>query len=402
MMVERSMTAYRGSLQSLPTALTFSTISTGFVTFIMVLAVPFPVVFQAATEAGWSSSQIGSWFFAVLATGGLMQLVLTLGYQQPLAAGVSTVATAFLVRALPTVTIEEAVGAYVLCGVIFVALGVTGVVGRYLDAIPQEVVMGMLAGALLRFETDVFQDVVKAPLLAGPAVLAWLLASRFRHRFIPPVAAALAVGVASALMVSGGGRTTVALRLTVPDVYQPQFTLNAFFSLTVPLVFLVASQNASAIAALWAQGYRPPTNAVTLSTGLFSIAAGFLGAQGVSLGAQRSAVAADESVHPNADMRYGAMIVDALCVLVSAAVATTMVGIFTALPLAVVRVVAGLAMLPVVLQALVRSISGGRYRFGGFTALVIAASNVTLFGISSVFWALVLAPVLSLVLDRDA
>jgi len=396
------MTAYRGSLQSLPTALTFSTISTGFVTFIMVLAVPFPVVFQAATEAGWSSSQIGSWFFAVLATGGLMQLMLTLGYQQPLAAGVSTVATAFLVRALPTVTIEEAVGAYVLCGVIFVALGVTGVVGRYLDAIPQEVVMGMLAGALLRFETDVFQDVVKAPLLAGPAVLAWLLASRFRHRFIPPVAAALAVGVASALMVSGGGRTTVALRLTVPDVYQPQFTLNAFFSLTVPLVFLVASQNASAIAALWAQGYRPPTNAVTLSTGLFSIAAGFLGAQGVSLGAQRSAVAADESVHPNADMRYGAMIVDALCVLVSAAVATTMVGIFTALPLAVVRVVAGLAMLPVVLQALVRSISGGRYRFGGFTALVIAASNVTLFGISSVFWALVLAPVLSLVLDRDA
>ena len=396
------MTAYRGSLQSLPTALTFSTISTGLVTFIMVLAVPFPVVFQAATEAGWSSSQIGSWFFAVLATGGLMQLMLTLGYQQPLAAGVSTVATAFLVRALPTVTIEEAVGAYVLCGVIFVALGVTGVVGRYLDAIPQEVVMGMLAGALLRFETDVFQDVVKAPLLAGPAVLAWLLASRFRHRFIPPVAAALAVGVASALMVSGGGRTTVALRLTVPDVYQPQFTLNAFFSLTVPLVFLVASQNASAIAALWAQGYRPPTNAVTLSTGLFSIAAGFLGAQGVSLGAQRSAVAADESVHPNADMRYGAMIVDALCVLVSAAVATTMVGIFTALPLAVVRVVAGLAMLPVVLQALVRSISGGRYRFGGFTALVIAASNVTLFGISSVFWALVLAPVLSLVLDRDA
>jgi len=396
------MTAYRGSLQSLPTALTFSTISTGFVTFIMVLAVPFPVVFQAATEAGWSSSQIGSWFFAVLATGGLMQLVLTLGYQQPLAAGVSTVATAFLVRALPTVTIEEAVGAYVLCGVIFVALGVTGVVGRYLNAIPQEVVMGMLAGALLRFETDVFQDVVKAPLLAGPAVLAWLLASRFRHRFIPPVAAALAVGVASALMVSGGGRTTVALRLTVPDVYQPQFTLNAFFSLTVPLVFLVASQNASAIAALWAQGYRPPTNAVTLSTGLFSIAAGFLGAQGVSLGAQRSAVAADESVHPNADMRYGAMIVDALCVLVSAAVATTMVGIFTALPLAVVRVVAGLAMLPVVLQALVRSVSGGRYRFGGFTALVIAASNVTLFGISSVFWALVLAPVLSLVLDRDA
>jgi benzoate membrane transport protein len=169
---------YRTSLQNLPGALTFSTVSTGFVTFIMVLTVPFPVVYQAATEAGWTSSQIGSWFFAVLATGALMQLVLTLGYRQPLAAGVSTVATAFLVRALPTVTVEEAVGAYILSGILFLLLGITGVFGRYLDAIPQEVVMGMLAGALLRFETDVFQEVVKAPLLVGPAVVAWLVASR--------------------------------------------------------------------------------------------------------------------------------------------------------------------------------------------------------------------------------
>jgi benzoate membrane transport protein len=124
--------------------------------------------------------------------------------------------------------------------------------------------------------------------------------------------------------------------------------------------------------------------------------------QGVSLGAQRSAVAADPSVHPSADMRYGAMVVDAACVLASAAVATTIVGLFTILPTGVVRVVAGLAMLPVVVQALVRAVGGSRFRFGGFAALVIAASNVAVLGVSSVFWALVLAPILSLVLDRKA
>ena len=395
------ITCYRESLATLPRALTFSTVSTGVVTFIMVLTVPFPVVYQAATEAGWTTAQTGSWFFAVLAAGALMQLVLTLGYRQPLGAGVSTVATAFLVRALPSVTVEEAVGAYLMTGALFVVLGIAGVFGRYLDAIPQEVVMGMLAGALLRFETDVFREVVSAPAIVGPAVAAWLLFSRLRSRFVPPVAAALAIGIASAIVTRAGATPSVTMGITLPQLYLPSFTVNAFLSLTVPLVLLVASQNASAIAGLWAHGYRPPANAITVSTGVFSIVAGFMGAQGVSLGAQRSAVAADPSVDPKPELRYGAMVVDAACVLASAVVATTMVGVFNALPVGMIRVVAGLAMLPVVVQALVQAIGSRRFQFGGFAALVIAASDVSVFGVSSVFWALVLAPALSLVLDRE-
>jgi len=393
-------TCYGESLRSVAPALTFSTLSTGLVTFIMVLTVPFPVVYQAAAEAGWTSAQTGSWFFAVLAAGGIMQLALTLGYRQPMAAGVSTVATAFLVRALPAVSVQEAVGAYLLCGVLFVVLAFTGVFGRYLDAVPQEIVMGMLAGALLRFETDVFQEIAKAPLLVGPAVAAWLVSTRLRSRFIPPVAAALAVGVTVALLAEPGSGSGIAWGVTVPELYRPDFTLNGFLSLTVPLALLVASQNAAAIGALWSLGYRPPANAVTLATGVFSVLAGFMGAQGVSLGAQRSAVAADPSVHPRVDMRYGASVVDAVCVLASAALATTMVAVFNLLPIGVIRVVAGLAMLPVVVHALAQALVGTRFRFGGFLALVIAASNVSLFGVSSVFWALVLAPLLSLVLDQ--
>ncbi len=395
-------TCYRESLYNLSQAITFSTVSTGMVTFIMVLTVPFPVVYQAASEAGWSSAQTGSWFFAVLAAGGLMQLALALGYRQPMAAGVSTVATAFLVRALPTVTVEEAVGAYLVCGALFIVLAVTGAFGRYLNAIPQEIVMGMLAGALLRFETDVFQEVVRAPLLVGPAVAAWLVSSRLRSRFVPPVAAALAVGITVALLRGLGPGSGTYWGVTLPELYRPDFTLNGFLSLTVPLLLLVASQNAAGIGALWSHGYRPPTNAVTLATGIFSILAGLMGAQGVSLGAQRSAIAADPSVHPRADIRYGAMVVDAVCMLVSATLATSMVGVFKLLPLGMIRVVAGLAMLPVVVHALAHALVGTRFRFGGFLALVIAASNVSLFGVSSVFWALVLAPLLSLILDQEA
>jgi benzoate membrane transport protein len=393
-------TCYRQSLRNLGEAITLSTISTGLVTFIMVLTVPFPVLYQAASEAGWNSAQTGSWVFAVLATGGVMQLLLALGYRQPLAAGVSTVATAFLVRALPSVSPQEAVAAYLLCGAFFVVLAFTGAFGRYLNAIPQEIVMGMLAGALLRFETDVFQEVVRTPLLVGPPVAAWLLSSRLRSRFVPPVTAALAVGISVALLRGLGPASQVHWGVTLPDLYRPDFTLNAFLSLTLPLLLLVASQNAAAVGALWSNGYRPPANAITLATGFFSMVGGVMGAQGVSLGAQRSAMAADQSVHPDPGMRYSAVVVDAVCVLASAGLATTIVGVFNLLPISVIRVVAGLAMLPVVVHASVHALAGTRFRFGGFLALVIAASNISLFGVSSVFWALLLAPPLSLILDQ--
>jgi len=187
-------TQYRVRVRELPAALTFSTVSTGIVTFIMVLTVPAPVIYQAATQAGWTPAQIGSWFFAVLAGGALMQLVLILGYRQPIAAGASTLATAFLAHALPGVSLEEAVGAYVLCGALIALLAFTGVAQRLLDAIPQAIVMGMLAGALLRFEIGALQEIVLAPSLVIPIVAAWLVASRFLSRIAPPVAVALAVG----------------------------------------------------------------------------------------------------------------------------------------------------------------------------------------------------------------
>jgi len=191
------------------------------------------------------------------------------------------------------------------------------------------------------------------------------------------------------------------LSLTLPQFHVPRFTLEAFLSLTVPMLLLVSAQNASAIGALWARAYRPPINAITLCTGAFTVLTALLGGQGVSLGAQRSAVAADPSVHADPARRYGALIVDALCVLVSAAFAMTVVGVFALLPAGMIRVIAALAMLPVVIHALQQAVVEARYRFGGFFALVIAASDVQWLGVSAVFWALVLAPALSVIMDRD-
>jgi benzoate membrane transport protein len=55
----------------------------------------------------------------------------------------------------------------------------------------------------------------------------------------------------------------------------------------------------------------------------------------------------------------------------------------------------------VILQSLERSFGTGQHRFGCLFALVIAASNVNVFGIGAPFWSLVGAMAISLVADRD-
>lgn len=391
------------SLRTLPKALTPAAFATGLVTFTMMLTVPTLVIFQAAAEAGFSESQTGSWLFSVLAIGGLMTLTLSLAYGQPIAGGVSTIVAAFLVQALPGFSIQQAVGAYLIHGALMVALSFMRQYSRLIQAIPPEVVMGALAGALLRFGSGVFVELAADPALVAPILGVWLLLTRWPLRGLPPVVAALGVGVAAAMVLHPPVNPAVSWGVSLPQFYRPEFTLQGVLSLSIPLTLIVLSaQNASAIGLLRSLGYRVHVGAATLSTGLFTMAAAVMGAAGVSLGAQRAAVAGDPSVHPDPGLRYGAMVVDAFLMLGAAFFATTLIGLFALAPLGMIRTVAGLAMLPVILRALEQSLGSGGRRYGGLFALTIAASGIQILGIGAMFWALLMAPLGSWLADSPA
>ena len=79
----------------------------------------------------------------------------------------------------------------------------------------------------------------------------------------------------------------------------------------------------------------------------------------------------------------------------------TLLALIRILPLALIKAVAGLALIPVILQSLEKSFGEGRHRYGCLFALVIAASRVQFFGVGAAFWSLVGATLISLVADRD-
>lgn len=165
------------------------TLGAGFVAFLLGATGPALLVYQAATNAGYPAAVIDSWFFAIYVGGGLLSLLLAFLYREPICGAFPIAGSALLVTVLGGYTVGEAVGAFLVSGVLVAALGFSGVFQSILERIPNEVVMGALAGILLPFGIEVFAILPGEPVLVGAMMVAFLLFSGLRApcpRLSPP------------------------------------------------------------------------------------------------------------------------------------------------------------------------------------------------------------------------
>lgn len=391
-------TDVRANVRDLPRYVTVSTAGAALVSALFALTGTLLLIVQAATAAGLTSGQLGSWVFAVCVGAGLMTLLLALGYRQPICGAWSIAGTALLVTALPRFSLEEAAGAYLVSGLIILLLAITGGFGRAIALVPQPVVMGMLAGVLLRFGLGIFAPLSREPVLVLAMLAVFLLIERLRWQ--APALGALVVGMAIAALQGQFRPVGVALRLTAPELYAPTFSLEAVLALSVPLAVLaLASQNAPGIGILLAQGYPAPSGAITLLTGLGSLATALIGGPGVNVAAPMTAICASPAAHPDPGGRYAAAVLNGLLLIAFGLVGGAATSLILALPQTVIGVTAGLAMVPALIGALRRSVGQDKGAYGAFFALAIAASDVTLLGVGAAFWSLLGGLVVSRLLD---
>lgn len=389
------------NLRDLPRYATASTVGAGFVAALLGSTGPALLVYQAASGAGYSDAVISSWFFAIFVGGGLLSLVLALLYREPICGAYPIAGSALLVTVLGEYDISEAVGAFLVSGVLVTLLGLTGLFNALMERVPNEVLMGALAGILLPFGTEVFAMLPSRPLLVGSMVVSYLFGVRFVNA-VPPALLALAAGF---LVAWSGGRfevREVVLALSSPVVVLPSFDSGAIVSIAVPLTLLaVATQNAPGVGILRANGYGPPTNAITIFSGIGSIlTAPFVG-NGVNIAAPMTAVCAGPEAHPNPEGRYAATVVQGLLFVAFGLAGATVISLIGALPSALIAGVAGLTLLPVILQALRLSVGGGNHALAAGVALLVGASGLSILGINSTFWALVVGVALAKVLGED-
>lgn len=394
-------TRFFATLRELPRALTLSTFSAGLVAALMGVTGPTMLAYQAAVDSGFSAGQIASWFFAIFAGGGLFSLLLAPAYRAPICGAYSIAGSALLLQTLPRFGLEGAVGAYLLAGGMITVLALTGWFSRLMRFFPTPIILAMLTGVLLPFGLGIFTEFVADPWMVGPMIVVFIAAHR-RPIGLPPITLALAVGVGLALWLHPPGPVAIPWSLTVPGFYAPVFSLDAFFSLSLPLMLLtLSSQNASGIGVLWAQGYKAPVNAITLATGLLSLVTAPMGGHGINLATPMTAICGDPASHPDPDKRWAAAFVNGGFFFLFGCLGLTLVALIRILPTGLIMTVSGLALAPVVLQSLEKSFGGGQYRFGCLFALFIAASNVQWLGIGSAFWALIAATAISWVVDKD-
>ena len=75
-----------------------------------------------------------------------------------------TASVALLVTSLPQYPFNEAVGAYIVCSIALIVLGLSGLFGKLMEHVPLTVIAGMMAGVLLKFGTNIFKSLLEDPL----------------------------------------------------------------------------------------------------------------------------------------------------------------------------------------------------------------------------------------------
>jgi benzoate membrane transport protein len=362
-------------------------IAAGIVAALLAITGPPALVLEAAARGNFTTYQTILWFLAVYVGGGIFSIVMPLRYRMPIAGGHSITGVAFLATVTSQFTYPELIGAYLLSGLIMLAVGTSGIFARLLDYVPKEIISAMLAGMITKYMTNYIVSTSQLLVVGGGSLLVFLFFSKGNRR-IPPMVAAIATGVVLLLLTYTFNGKGVPGAFVFPQVQVPEFSLIGFLSVAVPLALLVLSNDcAVGLGALEQNDYQPPVNRVVGVSGIFSIATGFFGGQSANIGGMMTAICAGEEAGPR-DKRYMGAVVSGSIILVFGLFAWKLVPWIQALPAAFIAILIGFALLGVFVNSLQISFSRPAMKFGAAFAFMIALANITVLNISAPVWSL--------------
>jgi benzoate membrane transport protein len=390
-------------IKNLPKHLNLNTISAGLLAGIFGMTTTLIIV-GAANDAGLSQTQTISWVFACWFFGPVIGFLISMRYKQPIPGAWSIPGAALVAGALQIYTLQELQSAFLAAGIIVLVLGLTGVIGKIMRFLPMPIVMAMIAGAMLRFATGMSTAFVEAPLVVGTTILAFLIASKYRKK-VPPILVAFIVSIIMASITGQFNFSNINSQgWILPAMSMPTFDLGAILSVAVPLAILViGAENAQATGVLMSQGYKPPVNAMTIVSGIGGIIASLFGGHNANIAGPMTAICASEESGENKKGRYAAVFVNAIICGSVGLFASIVVPFIAALPASFIAVVAGLAMISVILSSFQEAFNTNKgFQIGAFFAFAIAASGVKILGIGAPFWALLFGVIVSAILEsRD-
>ncbi|MEM6432312.1 MAG: benzoate/H(+) symporter BenE family transporter [Cyanobacteria bacterium P01_D01_bin.115] len=375
-----------------------SAVIAGFVTVLVGFTGAGVIVFQAAQSLGATPVEIGSWLWALGWGMGLTSIGLSLRYRVPIVTAWSTPGAAMLITTTADVTMPEAIGAFLISAALIALVGFTGWFERLIQHLPLSLAAAMLAGVLLQFGLNVFLAMQSQFVMVFAMFGLYLLMRRTQPRYA--IIAALVLGVLIAGSQGLLQLEAVQLQWATPVFTSPRFSLSALMGMALPLfIVTMASQNVPGVAVIRAFGYTVPSSPLIGWTGVATLLLAPFGAFAINLAAITAAISMGREAHEDSNKRYVAAVAVGVFYIAIGLFGATVGSIFAALPQELVLAIAGLALLGTIGNGLVTALAAEKEREPALITFLVTASGITILGVGSAFWGLVIG-VLALVLLR--
>ncbi|SMQ84854.1 benzoate membrane transport protein [Bacillus sp. OV166] len=374
--------------------LTTQNVSSGLISSTLVMTGPALIILQAAAAGHFSNQQTINWMFAVYFFGGLLGIVMPLLFRIPITGAHSISGVAFLATVTAHFTYPQLIGGYVMSGLLILLIGLSGLFTKIIKWVPKEVIAAMLAGLVTNYVVQLVQDVKALPLVGGAALLSFFISTKISKR-IPAVMVAVVVAFITLFLTQDLHSSSKEIAFFLPSIQMPEFTWMGMVTLGLPLAMLILSNDmAPGIGALESSDFEPPIRKIVSFSGVFSIIASFFGGQSANIAGMMTAICSSSDAGVKSK-RYMAAVVSGVLTLLFGVFAWKIVPFIQALPHAFVSMLAGFALVSVLLSSLQLGFSENKYRLSALFAFLIALSNVSFFHISAPVWGLVVGAIIA-------
>ncbi|NBF05120.1 benzoate/H(+) symporter BenE family transporter [Pseudomonas sp. Fl5BN2] len=368
--------------------LSLSAVIAGLIAVIISYAGPLIIVFQAAREAHLPNDQVSSWIWAISIGSGLTGLLLSWRLKVPVITAWSTPGAALLVSMLPTVSLPQAIGAYIVASLIIAVVGLSGAFDKLMSRLPKAIAAAMLAGILFRFGAGLFTSVTLQPTLVLAMIAAYLLGKRLSPRYA--ILAVLLVGCAVAAGLGELNAGSMTLAVAQPMFIAPEWSWHAIINIGLPLALVtLTGQYVPGMAVMRSAGYTTPARSIISWTAITSVLLAPFGSHGINLAAITAAICTGREAHENPDKRYIAGIACGLFYILMGIFGATLASVFAALPKELIAALAGLALFGAISAGLSGAMADEKQREAALITFLVTASGMSFLGLAAAFWGLI-------------
>lgn len=365
--------------------ISLSAITAGLLAVLISYSGPLVIFFQAAQSANVPNEMIASWVWAVSVGAAISGIMLSILYKAPIITAWSAPGTALLITLFPAMSLNEAVGAYLIAAGIIIAIGLSGYFDRIISLIPKGIAHAMLAGILFQFGVKAFLAIQFMPEISIIMISSYLIFRRIMPKYC--LILLLVTGLLSTVVFGQADLHAIDFNMTVPVFITPEFTLTGAFNLAIPLVIVsLTGQFLPGFTILKASGYEAPTRSIFIWTGGVSILTAFFGGITAVIAAITAALCTGKDAHIDPSKRYIAGISNGAFYLIGAIFSGTIISLFAALPVHFVSVLAGLALLGAISSNLIGAVQESAHFEASLITFVVTASGMSYLGLGAAFW----------------